>query len=75
MFSRRSRLKKELRELDRQLEELEARKHEMEQGAYTGRTTNLFLRRGVIMRQIEAIDSETEKRRRTEDYPIDKGDL
>jgi hypothetical protein len=75
MFSRRSRLKRELRELDRQLEELEATKHELAQGAYTGRTTNLLLRRGVLMRRIEAIDAEADRRNRTEDYPIDKGGL
>jgi phage-related minor tail protein len=72
MFSRRSRLKRELRELDRQLEALEAQKHDLEQTVYTGKTANLFLRRGVIIRQIASIDAEQERRQRTESYPVDK---
>ena len=64
MFSRRNRLLKQLRDLDRELEALEAQKDSLDQNAFLGKSASLFLRRGVIKREIESIDARADKRPR-----------
>ena len=71
MFSRRRRLMRELRELDRALEALEAQKDDLDENTFLGRSTNLFLRRGVIRREIESIDQQAKARRRGDDAELE----
>ena len=67
MFSRRRRLMKELRELDRELEALEAQKDNLDENTFLGRSTNLFLRRGVVRREMQSMDAHAKARRRGDD--------